>query len=293
MKGKILKGIGGFYYVFTENEQLYECKAKGIFRNQNIKPLVGDDVEMDILDEEMKKGNIINILERTNDLIRPAVANVDQAMIIFAAAKPAPNLNLLDRFLILMLQQKVETIICFNKTDVVSEKEISLLEETYRNCGYRTLFTSTFTEEGINSVKELLAHKTTVLAGPSGVGKSSIVNLLSPEANTKTGEISEKIQRGKHTTRHSELIAVGAETFVMDTPGFSSLYLDGLEKDELKEFFPEFKQYDSQCRFLGCMHLNEPDCNVKEALKNGKISKIRYKNYKDLFEELNNKKRKF
>ncbi|WP_033166736.1 ribosome small subunit-dependent GTPase A [Clostridium sp. KNHs205] len=293
MKGKILKGIGGFYYVFTEKEQLYECKAKGIFRNQNIKPLVGDDVEMDILDEEMKKGNIINILERTNDLIRPAVANVDQAMIIFAAAKPAPNLNLLDRFLILMLQQKVETIICFNKTDVVSEKEISLLEETYRNCGYRTLFTSTFTEEGINSVKELLAHKTTVLAGPSGVGKSSIINLLSPEANTKTGEISEKIQRGKHTTRHSELIAVGDETFVMDTPGFSSLYLEGLEKDELKEFFPEFKQYDSQCRFLGCMHLNEPDCNVKEALKNGKISKIRYKNYKDLFEELNNKKKKF
>lgn len=293
MKGKILKGIGGFYYVFTEKEQLYECKAKGIFRNQNIKPLVGDDVEMDILDEEMKKGNIINILERTNDLIRPAVANVDQAMIIFAAAKPAPNLNLLDRFLILMLQQKVETIICFNKTDVVSEKEISLLEETYRNCGYRTLFTSTFTEEGINSVKELLAHKTTVLAGPSGVGKSSIINLLSPEANTKTGEISEKIQRGKHTTRHSELIAVGDETFVMDTPGFSSLYLEGLEKDELKEFFPEFKQYDSQCRFLGCMHLNEPDCNVKEALKNGEISKIRYKNYKDLFEELNNKKKKF
>ncbi len=293
MKGKILKGIGGFYYVFTEKEQLYECKAKGIFRNQNIKPLVGDDVEMDILDEEMKKGNIINILERTNDLIRPAVANVDQAMIIFAAAKPAPNLNLLDRFLILMLQQKVETIICFNKTDVVSEKEISLLEETYRNCGYRTLFTSTFTEEGINSVKELLAHKTTVLAGPSGVGKSSIMNLLSPEANTKTGEISEKIQRGKHTTRHSELIAVGDETFVMDTPGFSSLYLEGLEKDELKEFFPEFKQYDSQCRFLGCMHLNEPDCNVKEALKNGEISKIRYKNYKDLFEELNNKKKKF
>lgn len=293
MKGKILKGIGGFYYVFTENEQLYECKAKGIFRNQNIKPLVGDDVEMDILDEEMKKGNIINILERKNDLIRPAVANVDQAMIIFAAAKPAPNLNLLDRFLILMLQQKVETIICFNKTDVVTEKEISLLEETYRNCGYRTLFTSTFTEEGINAVKELLAHKTTVLAGPSGVGKSSIINLLSPEANTKTGEISEKIQRGKHTTRHSELIAVGDETFVMDTPGFSSLYLEGLEKDELKEYFPEFKQYDSQCRFLGCMHLNEPDCKVKEALENGKLSKIRYKNYKDLFEELNNKKKKF
>ncbi|BCK00199.1 ribosome small subunit-dependent GTPase A [Anaerocolumna chitinilytica] len=293
MTGKIIKGIGGFYYVFAENGQIYECKAKGIFRNQNIKPLVGDDVLIDVLEEETMKGNITDILERRNELIRPAVANVDQAMIIFAAAKPAPNLNLLDRFLILMLRQKVDTIICFNKKDVVSEKEIALLEETYRNCGYHTLFTSTYTEEGITALKDLLAHKTTVLAGPSGVGKSSIVNLVSPDANTKTGEISEKIQRGKHTTRHSELISIGEDGFVMDTPGFSSLYLSDMEKDELKDFFPEFMEYSDECRFLGCMHLNEPDCKVKEALKQGKISKIRYKNYKDLYEELNQKKKKF
>ncbi|MGN6709993.1 ribosome small subunit-dependent GTPase A [Anaerocolumna jejuensis] len=293
MKGKIIKGIGGFYYVFAEKEEIYECKAKGIFRNQNIKPLVGDDVLMDVLDEEAKKGNITDILERKNELIRPAVANVNQALIIFAAAKPAPNLNLLDRFLILMLRQQVETIICFNKKDVVTEKEIGLLEETYRNCGYHTLFTSTYTEEGVASLKEMLAHKTTVLAGPSGVGKSSLVNLLSPEANTKTGEISEKIQRGKHTTRHSELISIGGDGFVMDTPGFSSLYLSDMEKDELKDFFPEFADYASECRFLGCMHLNEPDCKVKEALQIGKISRIRYKNYKDLYEELNQKKKKY
>ncbi|SHO49974.1 ribosome small subunit-dependent GTPase A [Anaerocolumna xylanovorans] len=293
MTGKIIKGIGGFYYVFAENMEIYECKAKGIFRNQNIKPLVGDDVLMDILDENSKKGNITDIRERQNELIRPAVANVDQALIIFAAAKPAPNLNLLDRFLILMLKQQVETIICFNKKDVVTEKEIALLEETYRNCGYHTLFTSTYTEEGIISLKELLAHKTTVLAGPSGVGKSSLVNLLSPEANTKTGEISEKIQRGKHTTRHSELIAMGEGGFVMDTPGFSSLYLADMEKDELKDFFPEFNEYADECRFLGCMHLNEPGCKVKEALSDGKLSRIRYKNYKDLFEELNQKKKKY
>lgn len=293
MTGKIIKGIGGFYYVFAEDREIYECKAKGIFRNQNIKPLVGDDVLMDILDEVSKKGNITDIRERQNELIRPAVANVNQALIIFAAAKPAPNLNLLDRFLILMLKQQVETIICFNKKDVVTEKEIALLEETYRNCGYHTLFTSTYTEEGINSLRELLAHKTTVLAGPSGVGKSSLVNLLSPEANTKTGEISEKIQRGKHTTRHSELITIGEDGFVMDTPGFSSLYLNNMEKDELKDFFPEFKEYADECRFLGCMHLNEPGCQVKEALSDGKISRIRYKNYKDLFEELNQKKKKY
>lgn len=291
MTGKIIKGIGGFYYVFGQNGATYECKAKGIFRNQNIKPLVGDDVEVDILDEEAKKGNITNILERRNELIRPAVANVDQALIIFAAAKPSPNLNLLDRFLILMLRQQVETIICFNKKDVVTEKEIGLLEETYRNCGYHILFTSTYTEEGIAALGQMLEHKTTVLAGPSGVGKSSIVNLLSPQANTKTGEISEKIQRGKHTTRHSELIAIGGDSYVCDTPGFSSLYLQDMEKDELKNFFPEFAEYESECRFLGCMHLNEPGCRVKDALAEGKISKVRYKNYKELFEELNQKKK--
>lgn len=291
MTGKIIKGIGGFYYVFGQNGETYECKAKGIFRNQNIKPLVGDDVEVDILDEEAKKGNITDILERRNELIRPAVANVDQALIIFAAAKPSPNLNLLDRFLILMLRQQVETIICFNKKDVVTEKEIGLLEETYRNCGYHTLFTSTYTEEGIAALGQMLEHKTTVLAGPSGVGKSSIVNLLSPQANTKTGEISEKIQRGKHTTRHSELIAIGGDSYVCDTPGFSSLYLQDMKKDELKNFFPEFAEYEGECRFLGCMHLNEPGCRVKEALAEGKISKVRYKNYKELFEELNQKKK--
>lgn len=293
MTGKILKGIGGFYYVYAGNGEIYECKAKGIFRNRNIKPLVGDDVKLDILDEETKKGNITDILERKNELIRPAVANVDQALIIFAAARPTPNLNLLDRFLILMLRQRVDTIICFNKMDVVTEKEIGLLKETYQSCGYHTLFTSTYTEDGIVCLQELLDHKTTVLAGPSGVGKSSLVNLLSPEANTKTGEISEKIQRGKHTTRHSELIAIGNDSFVMDTPGFSSLYLSDMEKGELKEFFPEFKEYENECRFLGCMHLNEPDCKVKDALAEGKISSIRYKNYQDLYNELNQKKKKF
>ncbi len=291
MQGKIIKGIAGFYYVYVISLGVYECKAKGIFRNRNIKPLVGDNVLIDIIDEKEKKGNIIDILDRQNELIRPAVANVDQALVIFATADPSPNLNLLDRFLIMMLKQHVNTIICFNKKDIVSEKEIGLLKETYIKCGYQVVFTSTFTEDGIITLKELIKNKTTVLAGPSGVGKSSIINLIQPNANMETGDISIKIRRGKHTTRHSELFYVGENSFIMDTPGFSSLYINEMEKEELKDFFVEFQEYEGDCRFNGCVHINEPNCAVKAALKDGKISSIRYDNYKELYEELKNKKK--
>lgn len=291
MQGKILKGIAGFYYVHVDKLGLYECKAKGIFRNQNLKPLVGDNVEIDILDEEGNIGNITDILERQNELIRPAVANVDQALIIFAVSDPAPNLNLLDRFLILMLRQNVETVICFNKKDIASEDKIHLLQDTYKKCGYQVIFTSTYTKDGLVQLQDILRNKTTVLAGPSGVGKSSIINVIKPDANMETGKISEKIKRGKHTTRHSELFFAGDNTFIMDTPGFSSLYITDMEQNELKDYFTEFKAYEGQCRFHGCIHLNEPDCAVKEALKNGSISRIRYDNYKELYEELKSKKK--
>jgi ribosome biogenesis GTPase len=291
MQGKILKGIAGFYYVYVETFGLYECKAKGIFRNQNMKPLVGDNVTIDILDEDEKIGNIIDILERKNELIRPAVANVDQALIIFAVSDPAPNLNLLDRFLILMLKQNVEVIICFNKKDIASDAKLKMLEETYEKCGYKVIFTSTNTLDGISNLQDLIKNKTTVLAGPSGVGKSSIINLVQPEANMETGKISEKINRGKHTTRHSELFSVGEQTYIMDTPGFSSLYITDIEQDDLKNYFIEFQEYESNCRFNGCIHLNEPDCAVKNALNEGKISSIRYENYKELYGELKNKKK--
>ncbi len=286
MQGKIIKGIAGFYYIYVTDLGVYECKAKGIFRNQKIKPLVGDDVCLDIVDEKGKKGNITRILKRRNELIRPAVANVDQALVIFAAADPNPNLNLLDRFLITMQKQQVNTIVCFNKRDIVTEKELALLEGTYARCGYRVVLSSTYTEEGIATLRELLDNKTTVLAGPSGVGKSSVINMLQPEANMEIGEISEKIRRGRHTTRHSELFHIGRDTFVMDTPGFSSLYINDTDKEELKDFFVEFREYEGDCRFIGCVHINEPDCAVKQALKEGKISSIRYSNYKELYEEL-------
>ncbi|HWT74706.1 MAG TPA: ribosome small subunit-dependent GTPase A, partial [Mobilitalea sp.] len=217
MKGKIIKGIAGFYYIHTpEDNVIYECKAKGIFRNQNIKPLVGDDVEIDTDDQPEGKGTITGILSRKNELIRPAVANVDQAMVIFAAAEPNPNLNLLDRFLIMMRKQKLNTIVCFNKMDIVAEQEISLLKETYQLCGYKVLFTSMLQKDGIAVLHDMLKGKTTVLAGPSGVGKSTFINVIQPDANMEIGDISEKIKRGKHTTRHSELIYIEQDTYVMD-----------------------------------------------------------------------------
>ncbi len=292
MEGKIIKGIAGFYYVHVPmTGMIYECKAKGIFRNQKIKPLVGDDVVIDTEEQPAGNGMITRILPRKNELIRPAVANVDQAMVIFAAAEPDPNLNLLDRFLIMMQKQQVKTIVCFNKMDIVTEGEIALLRDTYRLCGYEVVFTSMLQKEGISMLYEKMKGKTTVLAGPSGVGKSTFINLIQPGANMETGNISEKIKRGKHTTRHSELIYVEEGTYLMDTPGFSSLYIDEIEKEELKDYFVEFHEYETECRFIGCNHLNEPGCAVKEALKEHRISRLRYENYVTLYEELKNQKR--
>jgi ribosome biogenesis GTPase len=291
LRGKIIKGIAGFYYVHTQDNRIYECKAKGIFRNHKIKPLVGDNVEIEVEGQPQGQGIITEILHRNNELIRPAVSNIDQAMIIFAAAEPAPNLNLLDRFLVMMQKQKVPTIICFNKSDIVSDDEMSKMAEMYRQSGYKVICTSTVLKNGIGEIQELLRGKTTVLAGPSGVGKSSIINIIQPEAKMETGQVSEKIKRGKHTTRHSELIFVEKDTYIMDTPGFSSLYINEIDKDELKDYFIEFHEYDNECRFIGCTHLNEPACAVKEAVKDNKIGRLRYNTYVELYEELKSQKR--
>lgn len=296
MQGKIIKGIAGFYYVHAGNSNagagsIYECKAKGIFRRENIKPLVGDDVELEILDETEKEGNILKILPRRSSLIRPAVANIDQALILFAIVKPEPNYNLLDRFLIMMGQQKLPCIVCFNKSDIASEEEMEELRCAYEACGYQVLFISVLEQDGMDEVRALLQGKTTALAGPSGVGKSSLINFLYPQAEMETGDISKKIGRGKHTTRHSELFALDDTSYIMDTPGFSSLQLFDMEKEELKEFYPEFSRYGGNCRFRGCAHISEPGCSVKAALEEGKISQVRYHNYTVLYEELKNMKK--
>lgn len=291
MQGKIMKGIAGFYYVYMEGKGIYECKAKGIFRKEGIKPLVGDDVEMDVLDESEKLGNIRQILPRKSVLVRPAVANVDQALILFAIVKPNPNFNLLDRFLIRMERQNLPTVVCFNKEDIASLDEKEALRRAYETCGYQVLFLSVQENKGVDEVRKVLAGKTTTLAGPSGVGKSSLINLLSPATHLETGEISQKIERGRHTTRHSEIIALGDNTYIMDTPGFTSLDISEITKEELGGYYPEFRTYEPYCKFRGCAHINEPACKVKEAMEEGVISKVRYENYKVLYQELKEIKR--
>ena len=288
MQGKIVKGISGFYYVHVVGTGIYECKAKGVFRNRKVKPLVGDNVEIVVLDEEKHLGNVEEILPRKNELIRPAVSNINMALVIFAAAKPDPNFNLLDRFLCMMEYQKVPVTICFNKCDLVSEEEKENLQKIYAPAGYDILFTSVKTGENIDRLKALLAEKTTTVAGPSGVGKSSLINELQTDVRMQTGAISDKIGRGIHTTRHSEIISIGQDTYIMDTPGFSSMDLPGFEKEDLWTCYPEFVPYEPECRFIGCSHIGEPDCGVKNALAEGKISRVRYDNYVILYEEMKN-----
>lgn len=291
MQGKIIKGIAGFYYVFVAGAGIFECKAKGIFRKDSIKPLVGDLVEIDILDNIQLKGNIVSIEKRKNQLIRPTLANIDQALVIFAINKPEPNFNLLDRFLISMEMQGIPSVIAFNKKDLASNEEMENLYLAYGRQSYKVIFTSTKEEGGIDELRELLIGKTTTVAGPSGVGKSSIINVLQPTAEAQTGEVSKKIARGRHTTRHSEIIMIDEQSFIIDTPGFSSLNVELESKEELKNYFPEYVELEQYCRFAGCMHINEPDCQVKQALAEGKLSEIRYKSYLEIFEELKNKRR--
>ncbi len=289
MQGKIIRGIAGFYYVHN-GSHIYECKAKGIFRKDGIKPLVGDNVVLEVLDEEKLLGNIISILPRSSEIIRPAVANVDQAMIIFAIQKPDPNFNLLDRFIIYMEQKNLPCIICFNKQDIASEEEKAAIASAYEGSGCQVLFASALEEDGLEEIRKVLKGKTTTVAGPSGVGKSSLINKLQTGTYMETGSISVKIERGKHTTRHSEMIAIDEDTYILDTPGFSSLQLFDVEKNTLKDYYREFDDYSDQCRFLDCIHQNEPDCGVKRAVDEGRISKIRYENYLLLLDELANRR---
>jgi len=286
MQGKIVKGISGFYYVHVVGTGIYECKAKGAFRNQKIKPLVGDNVEIAVIDEENKKGNVEAILPRKNELIRPAVSNIDMALVIFAAAKPDPNFNLLDRFLCMMEYQKVPVTICFNKCDLVTEEQKQELAAIYKPAGYDVIFTSAKAGINLDTLKELLNGKTTTVAGPSGVGKSSLINQLQDTVYMETGKISEKIERGKHTTRHSEIIPLGDDSYIMDTPGFSSMDIPGFEKEDLWTCYPEFLEHEPYCKFQGCSHINEPTCGVKDALAEGKISQVRYDNYVLLYNEM-------
>ena len=292
MDGKIIKGISGFYYVYVaEQGIIYECRAKGIFRKDHVKPLVGDNARIEIIDEKLHKGNVTDILPRKNTLIRPAVANVDQAVLIFAVRYPDPSFGLIDRFLIRMERQSLPCIICFNKEDIASRELLDKLKAAYGTCGYRVIYLSANNGEGFDELKGILKGRTSTVAGPSGVGKSSVINRLCPQAEMETGELSRKIERGKNTTRHSEIFALGDDTYIIDTPGFTSLDVSDITKEELTSYYPEFSDYALSCRFRGCAHVNEPDCAVKKAVEDGLISRVRYDNYRQLYDELKSIKR--
>lgn len=274
MKGKIIKGIGGFYYVKTEDE-IIECKARGKFRHKDMKPMVGDNVRIEVSNG---KGIIEDIYKRTSTLLRPTVSNVSLAFVVFAVKNPDINIDLLNRFLVLCESSNIKAIVCLNKVDLIEEDEKQLLKEQINAIGYEVLFINAKAQKGIDDLKEYMKGNVTVLCGPSGAGKSTLINALIEKDHMQTGNVSDKIGRGKHTTRHSELIEV-EDGYIVDTPGFSTLDVSFIDKEDLKYAFPDFEEYNNCCRFRGCMHYKEPSCAVKNAVEEGKINKQRYDFY--------------
>jgi ribosome small subunit-dependent GTPase A len=285
MQGTIVKGIAGFYYIKTD-EGIIECKARGKFRHNELTPMVGDIVEIEV---KNGKGVIDKIYPRSNQLIRPAVSNVTQALVVFALKNPEINEDLLNKFLINCEFNNLKVIVCFNKLDLASSEETNEIVDMIRSTGYEVLFIKAKEGYGIDQVKEKLKKNITVFCGPSGVGKSTILNTIAGRELMETGEISERLRRGKHTTRHSELIDVG-EGFVVDTPGFSSMDIDFISKQELENCFPEFQEYIGNCKFTGCAHHKEPNCAIKNAVENSEINVKRYEFYVKTLEEIMNRK---
>lgn len=287
MQGRIIKGIAGFYYV-ESGSSIYECRAKGIFRNRSEKPLPGDYVEISILDKDKLKGNVDKILPRKNATSRPEAANLDQALVVFALKDPDPDLHILDRILVSMEHESVPSLICFNKSDMADPDE---LKNIYTRSGYKVFVTSTRYNKGIEELKAALKGRTTAIAGPSGAGKSSLINLIAGRNVMETGEISEKIRRGKNTTRHSELVDAGNDIFILDTPGFTAMDLPDMDEKDLDCLFPEFIPYIPECRFRGCSHRSEPGCEIRKQVEEGNIMKSRYENYLMFFEEIKDRRK--
>ena len=295
VKGTIIKGIAGFYYV-EAGQTIYECKARGKFRNKNIIPVIGDNVLISLKEEENSndrylEGTIEEILERKNSLIRPAVANVDQAMVVFSVTYPQIHLDLLDRFLLHIEREDIKPYIVLNKIDEGNPESYEYIVERYTKVGYEVICLSAKKAINTELLMPKLKDKTTVFAGPSGVGKSTLLNNIEERFTLETGQVSDKIKRGKHTTRHVELMPLSIGGFVLDTPGFTSLQLDGMDPDELQYYFPEFKSYLGSCKFRGCTHIHEPGCEVRAALESGDIVKERYEAYETYYKQLKDTRR--
>lgn len=292
MRGKIIKGVSGFYYVYSfENAHVYTCRAVGKLRDKKIKPLVGDNCKFDVLDDHTLEGSLTDIIQRKNTLIRPAVANVDRMLVIFAVNDPKPNFYLLDKFLFFIMHERLRPILVFNKEDLGLDEKQEIID-IYRGFDAPLIFTSAKENINVDAVKELLKGNTTAVAGPSGVGKSTLINAIVGSDIMETGDISKKTLRGKHTTRHTEMFEFdvdGTESFILDTPGFSSFYLPTLDEQErASDYYPEFEEYSPRCRFNACLHDREPDCMVKKAVEEGNISRERYENYLKILREIKN-----
>lgn len=294
IEGIIIRGVGGNYYVDIGNE-IIECRARGLFRVQNIKPLVGDKVLIRLTtdNEHDKSGYIEEVKERRNEIKRPSVANVEQLLIFFAVSNPEPSFLLLDKLLIAAEINKLKPIICFNKSDLISDEKKKQFMDIFVNTGYKVIFTSKYDYKSIEELKSVLKNKLSVFSGPSGVGKSSMMNAVQPDFELKTGVISEKLKRGKHTTRHAEIYKLNFGGFVVDTPGFSSFNLDSIDQFKLSEYYPEIYKYSSGCRFDDCLHYKEPNCVIKDAVADGLISETRYINYTKLLEDIINLKKEY
>jgi len=284
-RGIVIKGIGGFYYILSGDE-IYECRARGIFRKNGISPLPGDRVVFEIIDLCNNIGILDEIIERKTVLARPAVANANQLIIVISVNSPGPDYLLLDKLLIEAQRQNMNACICINKIDLDSENIHKEIMNSYAVTGFKVISTSFKTNVGFEDLQKLLEGRISVFAGQSGVGKSTILNTIMDSCVMETGELSEKVKRGKHTTKHAELLVFGKEGFVVDTPGFSSYSLEGMKRDELQFYYPEFSEHIKNCRFTGCSHINEPDCGVKDALEKFKIDGSRYKRYVRLFNEI-------
>lgn len=288
LNGKIIKGIAGTYSVKASDGMIYSCKAKGIFRKDKVKPVIGDNVVIDIISESDLEGSITEILDRRNLLIRPSVANIDMALVVAAFKNPDPNFMMLDKLLLHFKQQNIPIVLCFNKEDLAEKDFAKDYASIYSDSGVDVITVSAGIEQGIIELKEMLKGKTTCIAGPSGVGKSTIINVLQDNIQMQTGDISAKLKRGKHTTRHSEIIPISQDTFIIDTPGFTSIEVFDISHEELKDYYDEFDSF-SQCYFTPCSHIHEPNCGVRDALSEGKISRVRYDNYCSIYEELKRK----
>jgi len=289
IEGIITKGVGGNYYVDI-GSKIIECRARGLFRLKNIKPLVGDKVLIRITEEDEDMGYIEEIKERTSEIKRPPVANAQQLVIIFSVKNPEPSFILLDKLLIAAKSNNLNPVICINKSDLANEEEKENILNIYKNTDYKIIFTSKYNEDSLQNLKDILKDRLNVFSGPSGVGKSSLMNAIEPGFYLETGEISDKLKRGRHTTRHAEIFKLSFGGYAVDTPGFSSFELEGVDEYSLKSYYPEIVKYDEGCKFLDCLHYKEPGCVIKEAVNSDLISKVRYNNYIKLLEQIKESK---